>query len=384
MGSGPASNPQLLDKALESLAVALRNVLDLRTAPIFAPFKKALRRPLDAKSVVAAKLAWPIPAMCNTIFEYDCLYASQRHSTCENGPKNVTAKTSQATPKVPKPPGSVQKASADPTAQSQKPGGAASGENERYIVPGLRRGLAMLRLFNTRRRVISVPEMVRELRVSRATAFRLAYTLEADGFLQRTPHSSAFQLGLNVLSLGFEYLGSLDLVEIGQPVLEGLRDRMDASAHMGVRDGTEVVYILSAPSKHRLRNHVPAGIRMPAHATSIGRVLLFDMQPEALHELYRGIEMQKFSPDTPDTVEALCRDLERERAAGYVSYRSEYSQGIASVAAPVRDQSGRIVAGVNVSDYESLSIMQEQEGRLKDEVLSAAAAISSGLGYRGS
>jgi DNA-binding IclR family transcriptional regulator len=258
----------------------------------------------------------------------------------------------------------------------------SSNETNRYIVPALRRGLAMLRLFTTERRVISVPEMVRELQISRATAFRLAHTLEADGYLQRTPHSSAFQLGLSVLSLGFEYLGSLGLVEIGQPVLENLRDRMDASAHMGMRDGTDVVYILSESSKHRLRNHVPVGSRMPAHATSIGMALLFDTSLEELRNLYRGIKMQRFTQQTPITADALHKKLEQEREKGYVSYRSAFSQGIASVAAPVRDQSGRIVAGINISDYESLSIMQEQDGRLKDEVLRAAAAISYDLGFR--
>src|ERR671939_1217851 len=93
-------------------------------------------------------------------------------------------------------------------------------ERHRYIVPGLRRGLAVLRLFTRDRRVVTVPDIVRELGISRATAFRLAYTLEADGYLQRTPHSNAFQLGLAVLSLGFDYLGSLDLVDIVRPILE--------------------------------------------------------------------------------------------------------------------------------------------------------------------
>src|SRR5918912_2220120 len=148
-------------------------------------------------------------------------------------------------------------------------------EQHRYVVPGLRRGLAVLRLFTRDRRVITVPDIVRELGVSRATAFRLAYTLEADDYLQRAPHSNAFRLGLNVLSLGFEYLGSLDLIEVARPVLEELRDRTDASAHMGVRDGAEVVYVLKAPSQHRLRSNVMVGARMPVHATSIGRALLF-------------------------------------------------------------------------------------------------------------
>ena len=80
-------------------------------------------------------------------------------------------------------------------------------DTDQYIVPALRRGMAILRLFKPDRRVIALPEIVRELGMTRATAFRLVYTLEADGYLKRAPHSNAFQLGMNLLSLGFEYLG---------------------------------------------------------------------------------------------------------------------------------------------------------------------------------
>jgi DNA-binding IclR family transcriptional regulator len=259
---------------------------------------------------------------------------------------------------------------------------ADASSKERYIVPALRRGLLVLRLFTRDRRVVTLPEIVRELGVPRATAFRLAYTLEADGYLQRTPHSNAFQLGLNVLSLGFEYLGSLDLVEIARPILESVRDRMDVSVHMGIRDGTDVVYVLSLPSQHRLRSNISVGTRSPAHANSIGRATLFDTTLEELRKLYRGVKMQRFSEQTPMTVENLYKRLDDERHKGYVSWRSANVPGIATVSVPVRDQSGRIVAGINVSDYESLPAMQDQEGRVKDEVVHAAAAISQSLGYR--
>jgi DNA-binding IclR family transcriptional regulator len=255
-------------------------------------------------------------------------------------------------------------------------------EQDRYIVPGLRRGLAVLRLFARDRRTVTVPDIVRALGISRATAFRLAYTLETDGYLQRAPQSNAFQLGLNVLSLGYEYLGSLDLIEIARPVLEDLRDRTDASAHMGVRDGTEVVYVLKAPSQHRLRSNVMIGARMPAHATSIGRALLLDASLDELRRLYRGVRMPRFSAQTPGSPQELHAKLEEERRKGYVSYRSAYAPGIASVAAPVRDSTERIVAGINVSDYESLPSMVDQESKLKDAVLRAALTISRGLGYR--
>jgi DNA-binding IclR family transcriptional regulator len=112
---------------------------------------------------------------------------------------------------------------------------------------------------------------------------------------------------------------------------------------------------------------------MPAHSNSMGRAMLFDASPEELRKLYRGVKMQRFSDQTPTSVDALCKRLEHERRLGYVSWRSANIPGIATVAAPVRDQSGRIVAGINISDYESLAVMQDQGGRVKDEVLRAAA-----------
>lgn len=255
-------------------------------------------------------------------------------------------------------------------------------DTDQYVVPALRRGLALLRLFRHDRRVISLPEIVRELGVTRATAFRLAYTLESDGYLQRAPHSSAFQLGINLLSLGFEYLGSLDLVEVARPILEDLRDRVDASAHLGVQDGTEIVYVLKAPSRHRLRSNVTVGTRMPIHTTSIGHALLFDSSPADLHKLLAGVDLRERFSHAPADADALFNELTTERRQGWVIYRSRFVEGLHSVAAPVRDASGRIVAGVNVSDYESIPAMSELDGLIREEVLRAASAISRGLGFR--
>ena len=278
----------------------------------------------------------------------------------------------------------VSSASSPVSLEEDDPSGDESGsdDGDRYIVPALRRGLSVLRLFSRDRRVVTLPEIVRELGMPRATAFRLAHTLEADGYLQRAPHSNAFQLGLNVLSLGFEYLGSMDLLDIARPALEDLRDRLDLSVHMGVRDGTDIVYVVSLPSQHRLRSNVSVGTRSPAHANSIGRATLFDLSLEDLRALYRGVRMERFSEQTPTTVDALYQRIDEERRLGFVSWRSAIIPGIATVSAPIRDADGRIVAALNISDYESLPVMQEQNGRVKDEVLRTAAAVSQRLGYR--
>jgi DNA-binding IclR family transcriptional regulator len=254
--------------------------------------------------------------------------------------------------------------------------------DSQHIVPALRRGLAVLRMFTRERRVISLPEIVRELDVPRATAFRLAHTLEADGYLKKAPHSTAFQLGINTLLLGFEYLSSQNLIEVARPVLEDLRDRVDASVHLGVQDGAEMVYVATAPSRHRLRSNVMVGERRPMHAATIGWVLLFDSSVQEVRRDLRGVDLRAQFAHAPADADALHAEVQALRPLGYVAFRARFIPGMFSVAAPVRDASGRIVAGINVSDYESIPAMGDLEGKVKDELLRAAATISRGLGYR--
>jgi len=253
-------------------------------------------------------------------------------------------------------------------------------EQTRYIVPGLRRGLAILHMFRRERRVVTVPEMATALKLSRATAFRTAYTLERDGYLQRVANSSAFRLGPKVLLLGFDYLHSTEVVICGRDPLTSLRDRTGFSAHMCVRDGTDIVYVLNASSLHRMRGEIPVGTRYPCHAVASGRALLFDVTQAELGDLYRGIGMEAFSDQTPTSVGELWALLVVERAQGFALNRSSFVSGIVSVSAPVRDGSGTIVAAINVSDSET--VFKELDS-VRDEVLRAAAQVAALLGWRG-
>ena len=94
---------------------------------------------------------------------------------------------------------------------------------EKYIVPGLERGLRLLCEFSHKDRVLSAPELARRLKVPRSTVFRLLTTLEVMGFIERVDGGRDFRLGMAVLRLGFEYLASLELTELGRPLLDRLR-----------------------------------------------------------------------------------------------------------------------------------------------------------------
>ena len=104
--------------------------------------------------------------------------------------------------------------------------------HERYLVPGLERGLHVLQMFSKECAVLSLADIARQLDISRSSAFRLVYTLEHFGFLQQLENSKKYELGPRVLDLGFGYLSSMDLIELTRIPLEKLGQELKVSTHL--------------------------------------------------------------------------------------------------------------------------------------------------------
>ena len=221
--------------------------------------------------------------------------------------------------------------------------GKTDAEQDRYLVPGLMRGLAALQAFSAERPTMGLSELAAALGTTRSAMFRIAYTLTELGFLLQDGRTRAYSLGPAVLKLGYGYLASRDLLEIALPVLERLRDDTGWSAHLAVREGREALYLLRVPTRRGLASIVHVGSRLPAHATSMGRVLLAGMEPADLAALYRD------DPPAGVSFATLQRRARADAAAGHVLHRGEFEHGLASIAAPLRDVSGRVVAAINLS-----------------------------------
>jgi DNA-binding IclR family transcriptional regulator len=250
----------------------------------------------------------------------------------------------------------------------------------RYSVPGLERGLRLLQLFDRTRRLLTAAEMARLLAIPRSTAFRLAQTLELLGFLER--EGDSYCIGPAVLRLGFEYIASLEVSELARPVIERLRDETELSAQLVIRDGREVVVVLKASPPSTFTSSVTVGTRMPAHATILGRVLLGDTDDKALQALYPEATLPSASPHSPRTLAELKRLVRDDRARGYAISESFFEQGICAVAAPVRDQSGRITAAISVTAQRPTLEPAELRERLVAQVCGAAADLSRRLNHR--
>lgn len=251
-------------------------------------------------------------------------------------------------------------------------------ERDTYTVPALAQGLRILSLFSREQITLGAPDVVQKLGIPRASAFRMLHTLEQMRFLVRDGEKR-FRLGPALLSVGFEYLASLDLVEIAQPIMRDLRDRTGLSAHMAIRDRDEVVYVIRHAARSSVSSSVRIGTRFPVHATVMGRMLLCETSRAELEELFPVPQLPAYSAQTPKTLDDLISMLAEDRARGFAVSQSFFERGVSTVASPVRDVTGKIVASINVTAVDASISLDVLEGEMKDAVLNASQQISAWL-----
>lgn len=218
-----------------------------------------------------------------------------------------------------------------------------------YVVPALERGLMLLGQFDRQTPQLTPPELARRLQLPRATVFRLLSTLEAMGFIERVEGGRSVRLGLAVLRLGFEYLASLELTQLGTPLLQRVCDTTGFPCNLVVRDGRSVVYVAKVAPATPFSGSVTVGTRLPAHATVFGHVLLGDLDGPALHQLYPQPPLEAYTDRTPRDVPTLHRMVQAARADGHLIGRGFFEARIATVAAPVFGARGQIVAALGIT-----------------------------------
>lgn len=255
-------------------------------------------------------------------------------------------------------------------------------EEEKYLVPGLVRGIDILRLFSRERTTLSAPDMAGDLDIPRSTVFRLVQTLEYLGLLEQTGSGKEYRLAMGVLGLGFEYLASLELTELARPVMERLSADTGHYSHLVVRDGAEVVVLVRAAGSSAFASSLHVGTRLPAHGTVLGRVMLADLDDGEINAVYPDGKMPQFSKQTPGALNDLKLLLNQDRERGYALSDGYFESGISAVAASVRGADGKVCAAINVTVP---GVLTEGQG-LRDliaVVTNAASELSRLLNYRG-
>lgn len=246
---------------------------------------------------------------------------------------------------------------------------------DRYTVPALERGLLILTQFSRDQRTLGAPELARRLDLPRSTVFRLLSTLEGMGYVERTENGRDYRLSVGVLRLGFEYVASLDVTELGRPVMERLCEQVRLPCNLVVRDLRSIVYVSRIAAPTPFASSVTVGTRLPAHATVLGHVLLSQLSLTELKELYPEPELERFTSHTPADVPQLYEFCQAIRAQGYALSEGYFESTISTIAAPVFNGAGKVAAALGVTAM-AASFEGERLAEMIAQVKAAAAELS--------
>lgn len=254
------------------------------------------------------------------------------------------------------------------------------------LVPAVTRALDILELFLDGDGTLSAPEITRRLGLPRTTVHELVTTLAARSYLVPVPgQPGRYRLGVRTYQLGSRYAEQLDLAAEGQQVARKVAETCDETVHVAILDGADVIYIAKVDSTHAVRMVSAAGRRLPAHCTSVGKMLLASLPREELDARLPGPDDEPLRAMTENSITSpaeLREALAEIRARGIAVEERESNPDVSCVAAPVRDGTGRVVAALSISVP---TIRWSEERRTELEALAAegAADLSARLGYRG-
>jgi IclR family pca regulon transcriptional regulator len=247
------------------------------------------------------------------------------------------------------------------------------------FVASLARGLAVIRAFGHDAHEMTLTEVARRTGLTRATARRFLHTLARLGYAA-SADGKHFRLTAKVLDLGYAYLSSMDLIAVAQPYMEQVTAETRESCSIAVLDGHEVVYVARVPTKRIMSVTLSIGTRLPAHATSLGRVLLAELSPDELDAYFAASPLARFTDRTVTAPAELRRRLDEVRRQGHALVDQELEEGLRSISVPLRcRRATRALAALNVSSHASRVSNQDLVRNFLPALKKAAAGIATAL-----
>ena len=268
-------------------------------------------------------------------------------------------------------------ANTDPSAKDARDAmGARRGE----FVHSLERGLSVIRAFSEEHPALTLSDVGRLTGLSRATARRFLLTLEQLGYVKSD--GRLFALRPKVLDLGHPYLSSLTLPKIAEPHMERLVAEVHESSSASVLDGHDIVYVVRIPTKRIMTISLAVGTRLPAYATSMGRVLLAALPAGQLDGYLADVKLIPLTLRTvvdPDELRAVLGQVE---AQGWCLVDQELEEGVRSIAAPLVSANGKVEAALNVSAHAARVTLETLRDEFLPKLQAAAGAINADLAAR--
>jgi IclR family transcriptional regulator, pca regulon regulatory protein len=278
----------------------------------------------------------------------------------------------QPRPSRPTPPPAAHSLSPEPPATPSAKIDALSGDPN--FMTSLARGLAVIQAFTDRKQQLTISQLSGRTALSRAAVRRCLYTLKQLGFAA-SDDGRHFYLRPRILSLGHSYISSMPIASSVQPVLEHVSHTLHESSSIATLDGLEIIYVARSSVTRIMSIDLGIGSRLPAFCTSMGRVLLANLSPEELESSLARVEFERYTDRTVSGPEKLRQILRLVSRNGYSIVDQELELGLRSMAVPIQNPSGRVVAALNVGAHAQRVSTQVMQTRFLPQLRAAAQEI---------
>jgi DNA-binding IclR family transcriptional regulator len=247
------------------------------------------------------------------------------------------------------------------------------------LIQSVDRALRILEAMAAEERPLGLGEIGARVNLHVSTVHRLLATLRARRFVEQDESTGRYRIGTMALKVGGSFLSGIDLRESLRPLLEILAAKSAETANLVILQGLEAVYVDHVIGTKVAKLFTQVGQRVPLHCTAVGKALLAFAPPQERVALSSRMTLTRFTKKTFVTRKALAEELMAVRAAGYAVDREEHEDGVACLAAPVFDSSGRVAAAIGVSGPSGRVLTLV--GVLAKTVQTCAAQASRSLGY---
>lgn len=250
--------------------------------------------------------------------------------------------------------------------------------NQDYLLSSVKNALRLLRSFSMDEPEKKVTELAHSLGLGKSTVSRLLATLASEGFVVKDPETQKYRLGLTILSLNTVVTSHLEITRESEPILRKLVNEIGETAHIAVLEGNHVIYINRVECKHPVQILTHVGRRNPVHCTSSGKVMLAYQEEGRIHQVMEQ-GLCQYTIHTITEPKELCSMLKNVREQGYAVSIEELREGVASIAAPIRDYTGKVMYAISVIG--PIHRMNPYHPMMIQKVKSAAKEISEKMGY---
>ncbi len=245
-------------------------------------------------------------------------------------------------------------------------------------VNAVHRGLQILELLAGQRKAWSTSEIARRLKIPKSTVSYLLHTLESRGYLHRED-DGLYRLSMKLLALGSQAQHGVEVREAALPVLKRVVAETGITGHLGVLEGSAVIYIERVPAPGFIQMDTWVGLQMPLHSTSSGKALLAFLPEEQFEPLLAGVTLRRYTPKTITSLSRLRQELKRIRETGFALDDEENTPGVRCIAAPVFDRFGRETAALSLTGA-AQQITNGYLPRIAEKVKEAARQTTRAMG----